>query len=69
MDRNKVLKEILSDKEICEKYNIKEVETLTTNAPYHNKLVEVLSVIINENDNNLSESQIYKKIKNIHNIG
>ena len=51
------------------KYKIKEVDKITTNAPYHNKLVEVLSVIINENDNNLSDSQIYKKIKNIHNIG
>lgn len=69
MDRNKVLKEILADKELCLKYNIKEVDNLTTNAPYYNKLVEVLSVIINENDNNLSDSQIYKKIKNIHNIG
>jgi deoxyadenosine/deoxycytidine kinase len=69
MDRNKVLKEILADKELCKKHNIKEVEKLTTNAPYYTKLVEVLSVIINENDNNLSDSQIYKKIKNIHNIG
>ncbi len=69
MDRNKVLKEILTDEELCKKYKIKEVEKPTTNAPYHNKLVEILSVIINENDNNLSESQIYKKIKNIHNIG
>jgi hypothetical protein len=69
MDRNQVLKEILADKELSEKYKIKEVDKLTTNAPYNNKLVEVLSVIINENDNNLSDSQIYKKIKNIHNIG
>jgi DNA-binding SARP family transcriptional activator len=69
MDRNQVLKEVLADKELCDKYNIKDIEKLTTNAPYNSKLVEVLSVIINENDNNLSDSQIYKKIKNIHNIG
>lgn len=69
MDRNQILKEILADDEICKKYNIKDVNKLTTSPPYHNKLVEVLSVIINENDNNLSDSQIYKKIKNIHNIG
>ncbi|GGF14259.1 hypothetical protein [Flavobacterium limi] len=69
MDRNQVLREILSDEELCKKYNIKDVEKLTTNAPYFNKTIEVLSVIINENDNNLSDSQIYKKIKNIHNIG
>lgn len=69
MDRNKVLKEILADKELCKKYNVKDVEKLTTNAPYYNKLVEILSVIINENDNNLNDLQIYRKIKNIHNIG
>lgn len=69
MDRNKVLKEILSDVELCKKYKIKQADSLTTNAPYDNKLIHVLSIIINENDNNLSDSQIYKKIKNIHNIG
>jgi hypothetical protein len=69
MDRNQVLREILADKELCEKYKIKDVSSLNSNPPYNNKLVEVLSVIINENDNNLSDTQIYKKIKNIHNIG
>ncbi|WP_298148549.1 hypothetical protein [Flavobacterium sp.] len=69
MDRNQILKEILADKELCEKYKIKEVSKINTTPPYNNKLVEVLAVIINENDNNLSENMIYKKIKNIHNIG
>ncbi len=69
MDRNKVLNEILSDEELCKKYNIKNVDNLTTNAPYNNKLIHVLSIIINESDNNLNDSQIYKKIKHIHNIG
>lgn len=69
MDRNQMLREILSDKELCDKYKINDAKGLTTSAPYYNKLVQVLSVIINENDNNLSESQIYKKVKNIHNIG
>jgi len=63
MDRNQVLKEILADKELCEKYKIKDISSLSTNPPYNNKLVEVLSVIINENDNNLSDTQIYKKLK------
>ncbi len=69
MDRNQVLREILSDKELCEKYKIKDVNSIKSTPPFNNKLVEVLSVIINENDNNLSDTQIYKKIKNIHNIG
>ncbi len=68
MNRDKLLKEILTDKELCKKYKIKDVEKLTIHGPYFNKLVEILSVIIIENDNNLSDSQIYKKIKNIHNI-
>jgi len=71
MERNNILKEILSDPEIMEKYKINQsaLDELTTNAPYHKKIVEVLSVIINENDNHLNSSMIYKKIKKIHNIG
>lgn len=71
MERDKILQEILSDPEIMEKYNIKkgELKDLTTSPPYHNKIVEVLSVIINDNDNHMNSSQIYKKIKNVHNIG
>jgi hypothetical protein len=70
MERNQILREILSDPEIAEKYNIKksELDSLTTNPPYDKKIVEVLSVIINENDNHLNSSMIYKKLKNIHNI-
>ena len=70
MERNQILREILSDPEIIEKYKIKknELESLTTNPPYHHKIVEVLSVIINENDNHLNSSRIYKKLKNVHNI-
>lgn len=70
MERNRILKEILSDPELMEKYSIKEEElnTLKTNAPYSKKIVEVLSVIINENDNHLNSSMIYKKLKNVHNI-
>lgn len=70
MERDRILREILSDPEIGDKYNIKEEElhTLSTNAPYHKKIVEVLSVIINENDNHLNSSMIYRKLKNVHNI-
>jgi hypothetical protein len=71
MERINILREILSDPEIMEKYDIQKdtLEELTTNAPYSKKIVEVLSVIINENDNHLNSSMIYKKIKKIHNIG
>ncbi|MBS7332841.1 MAG: hypothetical protein KIG88_04510 [Weeksellaceae bacterium] len=71
MERNKILREILSDKELLLKYKIneKDLENLTTNPPYNNKLIEVLSVIINDKNNNMNDSQIYKKVKNIHKIG
>lgn len=70
MERDQILREILSDSDIANKYNIKEDElkSLTTHAPYQKKIVEVLSVIINENDNHLNPSMIYRKLKNVHNI-
>lgn len=68
--RNEILREILSDDEIIEKYNLKidEVKNLTTSAPYQDKIVEVLSIIINENDNKRTARQIYPILKNIHKI-
>lgn len=71
MERNDILKEILSDPDLMEKYDIKEkdLKEFTTNAPYNKKIVEVLSIIINENDNHLNSSMIYKKIKKAQNIG
>lgn len=72
MERDQILKEILSDSELMKKYKIKEKEleklTTTPSIPFNNKIVEVLSVIINENDNHLNASMIYKKLKNVHNI-
>lgn len=65
-----MIQDVLSDKELLEKYSIKEkeIKNLTTSPPYKNKIIEVIATIINENDNNLSESQIYRRIKNIHKI-
>ena len=69
-DRNTIIQEILSDKELMEKYNIstKELNGLTTGAPYHKKIIEIMATIINENDNHLSGAMIYKKLKNIHKL-
>ena len=71
MERNDILREILSDPDIMDKYNIKKQDLLelSTIPPYTKKIVEVLSVVINENDNHLTSSMIYKKIKKVHNIG
>lgn len=68
--RNEILKEILSDSELMNKYNLteKDISNASTNAPYKNKIIEVISVIINENDNHVSSQMIYKKLKKTHNI-
>ena len=68
--RDKIIKDILSDPELMEKYSIKktDIEDLKITGPYHKKIIDVIATIIIENDNNLSESQIYKRLKNIHKI-
>lgn len=70
MRRNDILREILSEPELMEKYKISstELKKISTSPPYRNKIIEVLATIINDDDNNLSSNQIYKKIKNIHKL-
>lgn len=68
--RNEILREVLSDPELMEKYNIKpkDLEGITTTPPYGKKIIEIMSTIINENDNNRSQTMIYNTLKNIHKI-
>lgn len=68
--RDEILKEILSDKELMEKYKIstKDIEELKALRPGSKKIVDVLYTIIYENDNNRSARQIYTTLKNIHKI-
>ena len=69
-NREEILKEILSDKELMKKYNIssKELEEIKALVPGSKKIVDILHTIINENDNNRSPRQIYSTIKNMHKI-
>ncbi|PKG52928.1 hypothetical protein [Olleya sp. 1-3] len=68
--REQILKEILSDKELMVKYDIneKDLDDIKPFQPGSKKIVDILSTIINENDNNRSSRQIYSTIKNIHKI-
>jgi len=68
--REEILKEILSDKDLMEKYKIteKDLRQIKAFRPGNKKIVDVLSTIINENDNNRTSRQIYTTIKNIHKI-
>ena len=72
MERDQILREILSDPELMEKYDINktDLKTFSTSPtkPFNKKIVEVLSVIINENDNHLPSTKIYRRLKNVHNI-
>lgn len=68
--RDEILKEILSDKKLMDKYNItkKQLEDLKPFRPGSKKIVDVLTTIINENDNKRSSRVIYNSIKNLHKI-
>lgn len=68
--RDEILKEILSDKELMDKYNItkEQLKDLKPFRPGSKKIVDVLSTIINENDNKRTSRQIYSAIKNLHKI-
>jgi hypothetical protein len=70
--RDKLLKEILSDKDLMEKYGIREKEinelSTTPKGPFSKKIVEILAAIINDNANSMSPRQIYNRIKMIHKI-
>ena len=68
--RNTIIREILSDNKLMEKYDIssKELNELTTIPPYNKKIIEIMATIINENDNYLNSTMIYKKLKKIHKI-
>ncbi|MBZ9650992.1 MULTISPECIES: hypothetical protein [Psychroflexus] len=63
--RAKIIKDILFEPEIQEKYKLTE-EDLT--GMYRKKIVDVLETIVNENDNGRTGRQIYPVIKNIHKI-
>jgi hypothetical protein len=68
--RDEILKQILSDKKLMDKYNItkKQLEDLKPFRPGSKKIVDVLTTIINENDNKRSSRVIYNSIKNLHKI-
>lgn len=69
--RDEILREILKDPDIMEKYGFKKsyIDELTAVPPHHYKIIDVLATIINENDNGRTARQIYPIIKSsIHKI-
>ena len=69
-NRDEILREILSDPELMEKYDLRQIdlEKIRCAPPYSKKIIEVMATMINEMDNERSHRQIYPIIKNIHKI-
>ncbi len=69
-NRDEMLKEILSDPELMQKYDLRliDIEKVRCGGPYFKKIIEVMATMINEMDNNRTARQIYPIIKNIHKI-
>lgn len=68
--RDEMLRAVLSDPELMEKYNINvsDLPKIKCSGPHHKLVVSVLATIIMENDNNRTPRQIYGALKNIHKI-
>ncbi len=68
--RDEMLREVLSDPELMEKYNLRreDIGKIRCVPPYSKKIIEVMATMINETDNNRTPRQIYPIIKNIHKI-
>ncbi|SKB40709.1 hypothetical protein SAMN05660841_00345 [Sphingobacterium nematocida] len=68
--RDDMLREILSDPEIMQKYDLRpvDIEKVLCKPPYSKKVIEVMATMIIEMDNNRTPRQIYPIIKNIYKI-
>ncbi|WP_282636534.1 hypothetical protein [Sphingobacterium thalpophilum] len=68
--RDNMLREILSDPELMQKYDLRQadIERVLCKPPYSKKIIEVMATMIIEMDNNRTARQIYPIIKNIHKI-
>ena len=70
MTNTELIKEILSDSKIKGKYNITEsdLNSINGDARYQKEIVQLIKEIVNDNDNHISATKSYNKLKNILNI-
>lgn len=70
MTNTELIKEILSDPNIKEKYNISESDLngIKGDARYQKEIVQLIKEIVNDNDNHITATKSYNKLKNILNI-
>ncbi|WP_346861163.1 hypothetical protein [uncultured Draconibacterium sp.] len=70
MTNTELIKEILSDPNIKEKYYISESDLngIKGDARYQKEIVQLIKEIVNDNDNHITATKSYNKLKNILNI-
>ena len=70
MTNTELIKEILSDSVIVEKYNIKksDLDNINGDPRYQKDIIKVVKNIIDDNTNHITDRVSYNKIKNILNL-
>lgn len=70
MTQLELLKEVLNEPMLRQKYNIPEEElkkvSFDTTSPY--PIIEVLKTIIQQKSENVSDTNVYKNIKNLFSV-
>jgi hypothetical protein len=70
MTQIELLREILKDPMLKQKYRIpeSELESISFDVPSQYPIVEVLKTIIQQKAENVSDSNVYKNIKNLFSV-
>nr|WP_319998154.1 hypothetical protein [uncultured Draconibacterium sp.] len=70
MTNTELISEILSDPQIKEKYNISEtdIEAINGDTRYQKEIIQIIKEIVSDNDNHITATKSYNKLKNILNI-
>ena len=70
MTSTDLINEILSDSSIKEKYGINEsdLQNINGDSRYHKQIIQVIKEIVADNENHISATKSYNKLKNILNI-
>lgn len=70
MTQLELLKEVLKDPMLREKYNIpeEELKEISFDKTSSHQIIEVLKTIIQQKSESISDANVYKNIKNLFNV-
>lgn len=70
MNNTELIKEILSDSHLKEKFRISQsdLDGLNGDSRYQKQVVQVVKEIVADNENHITATKSYNKLKNILNI-